>query len=352
MNNTLGKFYKVTTFGESHGRAIGLVIDGCPSGFYIDKKYIKKQIDRRSTGSSKFVTQRKEKDKIKILSGVYKKRTTGTPIGIIVYNNNALSKDYFNIKNCFRPGHADITYFFKYKIRDYRGGGRSSARTTLAIVIAGSIAKKILKDFYNIKIFCYLSNINNYYINFKVFKKNNIKNFYCPNKIHTKKIKNIIINTMKECDSIGCKLTVNVTGIMPGIGDPLFDKLDSNLSKNLMDLNAVKAIEVGKGFKSSKIRGSLNNDSYYKEGILKNDSGGFLGGISNGNDIKINVYFKPTSSLFKEQKTVNNNFEEEKINIYGRHDPCVGIRAVPIIESIVSITIIDSILNYKSFLFF
>ncbi|MGX7576483.1 chorismate synthase [Candidatus Vidania fulgoroideorum] len=352
MTNTIGKFYKVTTFGESHGKAIGLVIDGCPSGLTISKKYINDQIKRRKTGSSRYVTQRLERDKVNFLSGIYKKKTTGTPIGIIIYNNNSISKDYLNIKNYFRPGHADLTYYFKYKIRDYKGGGRSSARTTVAIVLAGSIAKKTLKDFFNIEVFCYLSNIHNYFLDFKILKLTNIRNFYSPDLKHKKKIKNIIIDSMKESDSLGCKLSVNVTGIIPGIGTPLFGKLDSNLAKNLMDLNAVKAVEIGKGFKSSKIHGSLNNDSYYKEGFLKNDCGGFLGGISTGCDIYINVYFKPTSSIFKTQNTVSKKFLEKKILIKGRHDPCVGIRAVPIIESLVSLTIIDSVLEYKSFLFF
>ncbi|MGX7586194.1 chorismate synthase [Candidatus Vidania fulgoroideorum] len=352
MSNTLGTFYKVTTFGESHGKALGLVIDGCPSGLKINKNYIYKQIKKRKTGSSNFVTQRSEKDELIFLSGVYKERTTGTPIGIIVYNTNAISKDYFNIKNYFRPGHADITYYFKYKIRDYKGGGRASARTTLSIVIAGSIAKKSLKDFFNIRTFCYLSNIHNYFLNFKKFQYNNIKNFYSPDIKHKKNIENIIINSMKRSDSVGCKLTVNISGIVPGIGTPLFSKLDSNLAKNIMDLNAVKAVEIGKGIKASKTFGSVNNDSYFKEGFLKNDCGGVIGGISTGNDIKLNVFFKPTSSIFKKQNTVNKLFKESKITIKGRHDPCVGIRAVPIIESIVSITVINSILEYKSLNFF
>ncbi|MGX7589330.1 chorismate synthase [Candidatus Vidania fulgoroideorum] len=350
--NIIGNYFKVATFGESHGNSVGCLIDGCPAGIKIDSNYIQKNLNKRRPGSSKFVTQRNEGDNIKIISGIYKKKTTGTPIGIIVKNLNKISKDYSNIKNKFRPGHADITYYLKYRIRDHRGGGRSSARTTISLVIAGSIAKKILTKYFNIKIFSYLKKIKNLKIPFIDKKNANYKNFFSPNIEYKKKIENIIVKTLKSNDSVGCVIGLRINGIIPGIGDPLFSKLDSNLLKSIMDLNAVKAVEFGEGIKNSKSNGSINNDQFFKEGFLKNDSGGFLGGITTGQEINLNIYFKPTSSIFKEQSTLNKKFENKKILIKGRHDPCVGLRAAPIIESISSIIIIDSIMSQKINSFF
>lgn len=347
MNNSIGNLFKVTTFGESHGKCIGCVIEGCPVGFKIKKKYISKELDKRKPGTNKFVTPRKEKDNIKIISGIFKNKCTGTPIGIIVKNKNKISSDYANIKNIFRPGHADFTYLNKYGIRDYRGGGRSSARTTISLVISGAIAKKILKKYFNIKIFSYLNSIGN--IKIKFIKKKNvvIKNLFIPNKKIKKKIFLLLTNTMKNCNSLGCKISLIVSGLTPGIGEPLYEKINSNIFQHISNLNAVKAVEIGKGIKSSYIYGDENNDEYFKEGILTNNSGGVLGGISTGKDINLNIFIKPTSSIFLKQKTINKKKKECNVKISGRHDPCVGIRAVPIIESIISIVILNLIFKQK-----
>ncbi|MGX7589468.1 chorismate synthase [Candidatus Vidania fulgoroideorum] len=347
MNNSFGDFYKVTTFGESHGLCIGCVIDGCPSGFLLKNSYIIKELKKRKPGTSKYVTPRKEDDIIEILSGVFKKRTTGTPIGIIVKNKNKISSDYYNIKDIFRPGHADFTYFNKYKIRDYRGGGRSSARTTVSIVIAGSLAKKILKKFFKINIFSYVNSIGKKKIKFINKKYVYTKNLFIPNLIIKKKIFSFLNKTIKSNNSLGCKISLNISGLNPGLGDPLFEKLNSILLKSLSNLNAVKALEIGKGIKSSYIYGSENNDKFFKEGILTNNSGGILGGISTGKDININIYIKPTSSIFIKQKTINTKNKEKYIKISGRHDPCVGLRSIPIIESLTSIVIINSLIKQK-----
>ncbi|WP_458659039.1 chorismate synthase [Candidatus Vidania fulgoroideorum] len=352
MNNSIGDIFKVTTFGESHGVSIGCILEGCPAGFLLKKKYIKNEINKRKTGTSKYVTQRKEIDNIEIHSGIFNKRTTGTPIGIIVKNIDTISKDYSNIKNLFRPGHADFTYYNKYGIRDYRGGGRSSARTTISLVIAGSIAKKILLKFFNIKIFCYINKINKINIKFINKKFISIKNFFSPNLTILNKVKSFLTNIIKKNNSTGCSLSISVNGVISGLGDPLYEKLDSNISKQIMNLNAVKAIEIGSGKNVETKMGSQNNDVFYKEGIIKNDSGGFLGGITTGQDIKIIVSIKPTSSIFLKQKTIKKNNQEKKIKIKGRHDPCVGIRAVPILESIIAIVLINSIMKQKIINFF
>ncbi|MGX7576907.1 chorismate synthase [Candidatus Vidania fulgoroideorum] len=341
--NTIGNLFKITTFGESHGKALGCVIDGCPPGIKIKKKYISKELNKRKPGKNKYVTQRKEEDNFKIVSGIYKKRTTGTPIGIIIKNYDFVSKDYKNLENIFRPGHADYSYNSKYGIRDHRGGGRSSARTTVSIVAAGSICKKIIKDLYNIRVFSYIKKIGNKKINFN----KNLK--YSVEKHLNKKIKNILNSVIKKKDSIGCLINLKITGIMKGLGEPLYDKFDSELSKHLINLNAVKAVEIGKC--NLKKMGSENNDFFFKEGIYKNNSGGIIGGISTGQDICINIKIKPTSSIFKKQKTVNKKLNETFIKIQGRHDPCVGLRAIPIIESITSIILINFIIKQKLIIF-
>ncbi|MGX7582525.1 chorismate synthase [Candidatus Vidania fulgoroideorum] len=347
MSNSIGNIFKITTFGESHGIGIGGVIEGCPVGFLIKKKYINKEIKKRKTGTTKFVSPRKEEDNIKIFSGLYEKRTTGTPIGFFVKNINKISKDYNNIKNLFRPGHADFAYLNKYGIRDFRGGGRSSARTTISIVIAGAIAKQILKKYFSIKIFSYVNSIGKLKINFINKKHVNIKNLFMPNKKIKKKIFSFLTNIIKMNNSVGCKISLNINGLPIGLGEPLFEKINSCIHNSISSLNAVKAIEIGKGIKSSYIYGNKNNDLFFKEGILSNNSGGILGGISTGKDINVNIYIKPTSSIFLKQKTINYKNKECKIKIKGRHDPCVGIRSIPIIESLSSIIIINLILKQK-----
>ncbi|UOQ33109.1 Chorismate synthase [Candidatus Vidania fulgoroideae] len=352
MYNTFGDFFKVTTFGESHGDSIGCVIDGCPSGIKFDKGFIQYNLNLRRPGRNKYVTKRKEKDKLEVLSGVYKKRTTGAPICIIVKNINKISKDYEDIKDVFRPGHADITYYFKYGTRDHRGGGRSSARTTISLVIAGSIAKKILIDFFNIKVFSYLNSISDKKINF--INKNFINSsfFFSPEGNEKKVIKKIK-SVVEDCDSIGASIKTIISGLFPGIGDPCFKKLDMELSKIVLGLNAVKAISFGKGFSTIKKRGSENNDEINKFGFESNNSGGILGGISTGQDIVFDTFIKPTPSIFKKQRTIEKNFKEElDLNVKGRHDPCVAIRAPIIIDSIVSIIILNSIIIQKTNMFF
>ncbi|MGX7577042.1 chorismate synthase [Candidatus Vidania fulgoroideorum] len=337
MSNSIGKIYKFTTFGESHGNSLGVVIDGCPPGIKISKKIIQKELDIRKPGG-KFVSPRKERDKLILLSGTFNKRTTGTPIGVIVNNLNQISKDYSNILEKFRPGHADITYFKKYNTRDYRGGGRASARTTISIVIAGSIAKFILLKYFNIKIFGYVSSIGNNKIEYLYKKSQNL-------------IGNHIINILKKNDSLGATLRFEINNIPFGIGEPIFDKLESKISQIVTSVNAVKAIEFGKAIKSSFSKGSINNDQISNKGFLSNNNGGLLGGISNSQDINFKIYMKPTSSIPKNQNSINIYLKETNIKVIGRHDPCVGLRAIPIIEASVASIILDLILIQKSRIF-
>ncbi|MGX7458772.1 chorismate synthase [Candidatus Vidania fulgoroideorum] len=352
MSNSLGTYFKVTTFGESHGKAIGCVIDGCPPGVKIEEEYIQKYLDRRKPGRNKYVTSRKEEDKVSFISGVYKGKTTGNPLCLVCYNYNKLSKDYKNIKDIFRPGHADITYLLKYGIRDYKGGGRSSARTTIALVIAGSIARKILKEFFNVKIYSYINSIGKTKISFlsKKIIKGSI--FTIPNKKDIRKVKREIRNSVLECDSVGSSIKIVIGGLMPGIGEPLYKKLDMELTKNLIGLNAVKSIAIGNGYKMHRIKGSKSNDQINSRGFLSNKAGGILGGISTGQDIIINIMVKPTPSIYIEQKTICKEYKELKIKTSGRHDPCVGLRAPVITESITSIVIINLIIKQRLNLFF
>ncbi|MGX7589746.1 chorismate synthase [Candidatus Vidania fulgoroideorum] len=352
MSNSLGNYFKITTFGESHGKAIGCIIDGCPPGIKIKESYIQKLLNKRKPGKSKYVTSRKEKDKVSFLSGIYKNKTTGGPLCLVCYNYNKLGVDYKNIKNIFRPGHADITYFTKYNIRDYKGGGRSSARTTISIVIAGSIARKILKEFFNIKIFSYIKSVGKVKIGFlnKEIIKKSI--FTIPNKNNIKDIKEEIKKTTRNCNSIGSSIKLIITGLMPGIGEPLYKKLDMELIKNLIGLNAVKSISIGDGYKIHKMNGDKSNDQINKKGFNSNKAGGILGGISTGQDIIINIFIKPTPSIYIEQNTICKNYKESKIKTSGRHDPCVGLRAPVITESISSIVILNLIMKQKINLFF
>ncbi|WOX79354.1 chorismate synthase [Candidatus Shikimatogenerans bostrichidophilus] len=343
--NTFGNIFKITTFGESHGVAVGGIIDGCPSCIKININKINKELNRRKTGQSKIVTPRKEKDKIEILSGILNNITTGTPIGFIVYNKDIKSKDYNNIKNIYRPSHADFTYYKKYNIRDYRGGGRSSARETVCRVIAGSIAKQIIKK-KNIKIYAYVSSVGNIKLN-KSYKKIKIKNIEkniirCPdNKIAKKMIKKIE-KIKNEGDSIGGIITCVIKNVPIGLGEPVFNKLHSELGKAMLSINAVKGFEYGCGFKGTKKKGSqLNDQLNEKEKTNTNNSGGIQGGISNGMEIYFNVAFKPVSTIKKEQYSINKNKEKVKIKIKGRHDPCVLPRAVPIVEAMASLVILD-----------
>ncbi|MDH3004251.1 MAG: chorismate synthase [Candidatus Shikimatogenerans sp. JK-2022] len=347
--NTFGKIFKLTTFGESHGKALGGIIDGCPSGKKISLKKIINELNRRKTGQSEIVTPRKEEDKLEILSGIYNKKTTGTPIGFIIYNKDTKSKDYNNIKNIYRPSHADYTYYKKYNIRDYRGGGRSSARETVCRVVAGSIAKQILKK---IDIYAYVNSVGNikikkkyYEINKNEIEKNIIR---CPDK----KISNDMINLIKEYqtkgDTIGGTIICVIKNIPAGLGEPIFNKLHSELGKAMLTINAVKGFEYGSGFYGTTIPGSLHNDQFIKNFKTKtNYSGGIQGGISNGMDIYFKVAFKPISTIKISQNTINKDNKEVKIKIKGRHDPCVLPRAVPIVEAMTALVLIDNYLINK-----
>lgn len=346
--SSYGNIFKVTTWGESHGKAIGVVIDGCPAGLSLYKSDIEKDLFKRKTGKSKYNSQRKEEDKIEILSGIFNSKTTGTPISILVFNKDANSKDYEKIKNIYRPGHADYTYDNKYGFRDYRGGGRSSGRETIARVIAGAIAKKILNEL-GVIIIAYTESIGKIKVSKKNIKIKEIfeNELYMPCNKTAKLAKNILKNTITQNDSIGGCVYCIVKGLKCGIGEPVFEKLDANLSKAILSIGAVKGIEFGSGFSSTKNYGSKNNDEFFcKDNNINkktNNSGGILGGISEGFEINFRVAIKPTSSISKTQNTINTKKENVKITINGRHDPLIVNRAVVVVEAMTAITILDQI---------
>ena len=346
--NTIGKIFSVTTFGESHGKALGCIIDGCPPGLSISREEIQAELDLRKPGSNKYTTQRKEPDKIEILSGIFEGKTTGTPIGLLVRNKDQKSKDYKNIKDVFRPSHADYSYFQKYGIRDYRGGGRSSARETVMRVAAGAIAKKYLKKIQKIEIFGFLSQIGD--IKISSFSKNQInKNpFFCPDKKIVSEIEDMIDFLRKSGDSIGAKISVMATNVPPGLGEPVFDKLDADLAHGLMGINAVKGVEIGRGFEVVSMRGTENRDEISPSGFMSNNSGGTTGGISTGQDIFASIALKPTSSIMSSGNTINKSGKSVKVQTKGRHDPCVGLRATPIAEAMVAITLMDHFLRNRA----
>ncbi len=346
--NTIGKIFSVTTFGESHGEALGCIIDGCPPGLSISREEIQAELDLRKPGSNKYTTQRKEPDEIEILSGIFKGKTTGTPIGLLVRNKDQKSKDYKNIKDVFRPSHADYSYFQKYGIRDYRGGGRSSARETVMRVAAGAIAKKYLKKIQKIEIFGFLSQIGD--IKISSFSKNQInKNpFFCPDKKIVTEIEDMIDSLRKSGDSIGAKISVMATNVPPGLGEPVFDKLDADLAHGLMGINAVKGVEIGRGFEVVSMRGTENRDEISPSGFMSNNSGGTTGGISTGQDIFASIALKPTSSIMSSGNTINKSGKSVKVQTKGRHDPCVGLRATPIAEAMVAITLMDHFLRNRA----
>ncbi len=350
MNNKFGKIFTLTTFGESHGIAIGGVIDGCPANKDIDLSIVQLDLDRRKPGQSKIVTQRKESDKVEFLSGIFEGKTTGTPIGFIIVNKDQKSKDYDHIKNVFRPSHADFVYQKKYGIRDYRGGGRSSARETACRVVAGSIAKQILND---ISFNAFVSRVGDISIssNFSKVKFENIeKNLVrCPDLKKAKEMENLIKSVRKEGDTIGGVVSCIIKNVPVGIGEPVFDKLHAELGKAMLSINAVKGFEYGSGFAGVKMKGSEHNDQYEADESTKtNHSGGIQGGISNGMDIYFNVAFKPVATIMKDQKTIDSKGKETSISGKGRHDPCVVPRAVPIVEAMASLVILDMILINNS----
>ena len=346
--NTFGKSFSVTTFGESHGVALGCIIDGCPPGLEISEGYIQAYLDQRKPGTSKYTTQRKEDDKIEILSGIFEGKTTGTPIGLLIRNKDQKSKDYDNLKDVFRPSHADYAYTQKYGVRDHRGGGRASARETTMRVAAGSIARKYLNDSCGIEIHGYLKQIGELSIASIDFSEVNKNPFFCPDKSLVPEIEKYIDLLRSEGDSVGAKIQINAKNMPLGLGEPVFDKLDADLAKALMSINAVKGVEVGEGMAVAGSKGSESRDEITPDGFKSNNSGGISGGISTGQDLLLSIALKPTSSINKEGDTVNKEGKAVKVQVKGRHDPCVGIRATPIAEAMVALTLIDHYLRNRA----
>lgn len=347
--NTFGNIYRLSSFGESHGEAIGGVVDGCPPNIELDLNAIQKELDRRKPGQSAIVTQRKENDEVEFLSGIFEGKTTGTPIGFIVKNTNQKSKDYSHIADTYRPSHADYVYEKKYGIRDYRGGGRSSARETVSRVVAGAIAKQIIPD---IKINAFVSSVGDIFIDkpyqaldFSLTESNDVR---CPDLATAEKMEAYIKEIRKEGDTVGGTITCVIQNVPVGLGEPVFDKLHAELGKAMLSINAVKGFEYGSGFCGAKMKGSEHNDLFNTDGSTKSNlSGGIQGGISNGMDIYFRVAFKPVATIMQEQETINSKGEVVKMQGKGRHDPCVVPRAVPIVEAMAAMVIVDFYLLSK-----
>lgn len=346
--NTIGRLFQVTTFGESHGPAIGCIVDGCPPGLELSEDDFKQDIDRRRTGTSHFVSQRKEADAVRILSGVFEGRTTGSSIGLLIENTDARSRDYDKIKDRFRPGHADYTYQQKYGFRDYRGGGRSSARETVVRVAAGAIAKKYLAQRLGIEIYGYLSQIGDRVLEPVAPHTAYDNPFFCPDPSRVQELEDLIWKIREEGDSIGAKVTVVARGVPPGLGEPVFDRLDADIAYAMMGINAVKAVEIGAGVAVVAQRGSEHRDELTPTGFIGNNAGGVLGGISSGQDIVAHVSLKPTSSIQVPGKTIDIDGNPVDVITTGRHDPCVGIRATPIAEAMLAIVLMDHWMRHRA----
>ena len=343
--NAFGKLFTVTSFGESHGPALGCVVDGCPPGMSLSEEDMQKDLDRRKPGQSRFTTQRREDDAVKILSGVFKGKTTGTPIGLLIENTDQRSKDYSKIKDQFRPAHADYTYQKKYGIRDYRGGGRASARETAMRVAAGAIAKKYLQEACGTQVRGYLSQLGPIKIDTVDYAEIEQNPFFCPDLTKVPQMEEYMAALGKEGNSIGARITVIARNVPVGLGEPIFDRLDAEIAKALMSINAVKGVEIGAGFDSIEQKGSEHRDEITEEGFLSNNAGGILGGISSGQDIIANLALKPTSSIRIPGKSINIVGEATEVVTTGRHDPCVGIRATPIAEAMMAIVLMDHLLR-------
>ena len=343
--NAFGKLFTVTSFGESHGPALGCVVDGCPPGMSLSEEDMQKDLDRRKPGQSRFTTQRREDDAVKILSGVFKGKTTGTPIGLLIENTDQRSKDYSKIKDQFRPAHADYTYQKKYGIRDYRGGGRASARETAMRVAAGAIAKKYLLEACGTQVRGYLSQLGPIKIDTVDYAEIEKNPFFCPDPTKVPQMEEYMAALGKEGNSIGARITVIARNVPVGLGEPIFDRLDAEIAKALMSINAVKGVEIGAGFDSIEQKGSEHRDEITEEGFLSNNAGGILGGISSGQDIIANLALKPTSSIRIPGKSINIIGEAAEVVTTGRHDPCVGIRATPIAEAMIAIVLMDHLLR-------
>jgi chorismate synthase len=340
--NTMGKLFTVTTFGESHGKAIGCIVDGCPPGMQLCEDDIQGDLERRRAGKSRFVSQRREPDQVQILSGVYEGRTTGSPIGLLIENVDAKSKDYSNILDRFRPGHADYTYLMKYGLRDPRGGGRSSARETAMRVAAGAIARKYLREHAG-----YLAQLGPIVLEPVAPETVDDNPFFCPDPARVAELEEFMKRLSKDGDSIGARVNVVGTGLPPGLGEPVFDRLDADIAHAMMSINAVKAVEIGAGFACVEQRGTEHRDLMSPQGFLSNHAGGVLGGISSGQDILVSMALKPTSSLRIPGQTVNLQGQQVEVVTTGRHDPCVGIRAVPIAEAKLALVLMDHLLRHR-----
>ena len=347
-DSSIGKLFKVTTFGESHGKGIGCIVDGCPPGLEISEADLQPDLDRRKPGQSKFTTQRREPDEVQIFSGVFEGKTTGASIGMVIHNTDQKSKDYSNIMNTFRPGHADYTYHHKYGNRDYRGGGRSSARTTAMIVAAGGIAKKYLNEKEGIEIQAYLSQMGDVKVDSVDFAEISKNPFNCPDASKVSEMEDLITQLRRDGDSVGAKITVVANNMPVGLGEPVFNELDADIAKALMSINAVKGVEIGAGFDSVSQRGSEHRDELFIDGFGSNNAGGVLGGISSGQDVVASLALKPTSSITKVGHSIDKDGNPAEVVTKGRHDPCVGIRAVPIAEAMLAIVIMDHYLRHRA----
>ena len=346
--NTLGRMFCVTSFGESHGAGIGCVVDGCPPGLPLGEGDIQPELDRRRPGTSRFVTQRQESDTVEILSGVFQGHTTGTPIAMLIRNTDQRSQDYGNIAETFRPGHADYTYWLKYGIRDYRGGGRSSARETAVRVAAGAVAKKWLSLRFGVTVRGYLSQLGPIEMPFESWELVRQNPFFSAGAAVVPQLEAYMERLRKSGDSVGAKVTGIATGVPPGWGEPVDDKLDADLAYAMMSINAVKGVEIGAGFDSVVQRGTEHGDEMTPDGYLSNNAGGILGGISTGQDVVVNVAIKPTSSIRLARRSIDKAGNPVTVETFGRHDPCVGIRAVPIVEAMMAITLMDHALRHRA----
>ena len=345
--NSFGSFFRVSTFGESHGPALGCVIDGCPPGLPLSEADLQLDLDRRKPGTSKYATQRREADSVQILSGVFEGVTTGTSIGLLIENEDQRSKDYSEIKDIFRPAHADYTYQAKYGVRDYRGGGRSSARETAMRVAAGAVAKKYLAFHHGISVRGYLAQMGPIAVNQIDWTIVNDNPFFCPDPNCIAPMEALIDELRRAGDSVGARINVIAEGVMPGLGEPVFDRLDAELAKAMMSINAVKGVEIGDGFSVVEQRGSEHRDEIRPEGFLSNHAGGVLGGISTGQDICVSLALKPTSSITQPGKSINRHGEPVDVVTKGRHDPCVGVRATPIAEAMMALVLMDHLIRYR-----
>lgn len=346
--NSFGKLFTVTSFGESHGPAIGCIVDGCPPGMSLSEADLQGDLDRRKPGTSRHTTQRREADEVQILSGVFEGKTTGTPIALIIHNTDQRSKDYGNIMDTFRPGHADYTYYKKYGLRDYRGGGRSSARETAMRVAAGAIAKKYLDEQFGIQIRGYLSQLGPIPIELKDWDSVNSNPFFSPDPDKVSELEAYMDDLRKEGNSVGARINVRAEGVPPGWGEPIFDRLDADIAHAMMSINAVKGVEIGAGFESVAQKGTEHRDEITPDGFLSNHAGGVLGGISSGQAIDVSIALKPTSSIRIPGQSVDRAGKPIEVVTKGRHDPCVGIRATPIAEAMLAIVLMDHMLRHRA----